>query len=93
MKKPYVVLLDPVSGRGAAYNGQHKLMSEEASAALVRFAVERHTKHAPWSDEEDAKRPRERAPWMPEGSLAGWALYWLRDGNSSAQHLRETPDR
>lgn len=93
MKKPYVVLYDPESGRGAAYNGQHKLMGD-ASPALVRFALERHTHKADWRDErDDPRRPRERPDWMTKGSLTGWTLYWLRSGGVTAEHLRDTPDR
>lgn len=92
MRKPYVVLVDPVSGRGAAYNGQHRLMADEASGKLVRFALERHTLSAPWDEKKDAARPRQRPSWAAP-SLEGCTLYWLRDGKSTAQHLRETPNR
>lgn len=92
-KLPYVVLVDPVSGRGAAYSAQHRLMAEEASAALLRFARERHVHAAAWQDELDEYWRRERASWMPPGSLQGWQLYWLRNDSSPPEHLRAIPMR
>jgi hypothetical protein len=92
-KLPYVVLVDPGSGRGAAYSAQHRLLVEEASAALLRFARERHVHAAAWQDELDVHWHRERAAWMPVGSLQGWQLYWLRNDGSRPEHLRAIPKR
>lgn len=93
MAKPYVLLWDPSSGRAAVYDHGHRLMHALASPALVAFARARAAQAQPWDDDADAHFGRERAPWMPAGSLQGWVLYWLRDARSTAQHLRETPDR
>ena len=93
MKKPYVVLVDPASGRGAPYNGQHKLMAQDASTELLLFALEKHVKAEDWDDALDAHFKRQRAGWMPEGSLAGWRLYWLRDGSTPNEVvIAATPD-
>lgn len=91
MKKPFQVLCDPASGRGVAYDAGHRLMGDEASAELVAFALDRHVRMAPWAVWADY--PLERPLWVATGPLQGWVLYWLRDGQSSAQHLRDTPDR
>lgn len=90
-QKPYVLLLEPTTGRAAAYNRQHQLTVPMASPALVRFALERGGLVEEWRDDKD-HGPRVRPDWMPRGSLAGWCLIWLRDGKSTMQHLRETPD-
>lgn len=92
MKKPYVLLIDPPGTRAAVYDHGHRLMHEEASAKLLAFALQRAPHRAAWDDALD-DWPRPRAAWMPTGSLSGWTLLWLRDGSSTAQHLRDTPDR
>lgn len=40
---PYVVLVDALSSRGAAYNSRHKLIVEDVSPALLAFAMSRHS--------------------------------------------------
>ena len=35
---PYVVLVDPLGARGAAYNNRHKLIVDDVSPALLAFA-------------------------------------------------------
>lgn len=92
-EKPYVLLLDPATSRGAGYNAQHRLTVPLASDALVRFAIDRGVLTQAWADEKDALYPRERATWMPSGSLAGWRLIWLRNGASTIQHLQDTPSQ
>lgn len=93
MKKPYVLLVNPQHTRAAAYNHGHRLMDEEASAALLAWGLKHRTLEAAWDDEKDRLYPRPRPPWVPGGSLKGWTLLWLRNGQTSAEALRATPDR
>lgn len=93
MKLPFEVLVDEETGRGAAYDGGHRLMVEDASPELVEFARTRHVLSKPWDQEMDAVNPRQRARWMPNGPLTGWVLYCLREGKSTEEHLRATPLR
>lgn len=89
---PYVVLVDHLGARGAAYNSRHKLIVPDVSPALLAFAKARHVQVAAWVDERD-NWPRERASWMPMGSLAGWQLYWVRDDSSTPEHYEALPAR
>lgn len=89
---PYVVLVNPARTRGAAYNSRHQLLVGDVSADLLAFALTKHTQTANWVDDLDDP-PRLRAGWMPEGSLAGWHLYWVRSDSSTAEHLRALPER
>ena len=91
--KPYTVLVSPDGLRGVAYNAQHRVMAPEASAKLLAWAKANHTRQAAWEDKLDEHWQRERAPWMPTGSLAGWTMYWLRDGKTGDAQIRATPSR
>lgn len=87
---PYLVLVDPLGARGAAYNNRHKLIVDDVSPALLAFAKNRYVKSSAWVDEHD-DGPRERPSWMPMGSLLGWQLYWVRDGASDQAHYEALP--
>lgn len=89
---PYVVLIDHLGARGAAYNSRHKLIVPDVSPELLTFAKARHVQVAAWVDERD-NWPRERASWMPMGSLEGWQLYWVRDGYSTPEHYEAMPSK
>lgn len=87
---PYVVLVDTLGARGAAYNSRHKLIVQDVSPALLAFAKSRHVQSSAWGDEHD-HGPRERPSWMPTSSLTGWRLYWVRDGASDQAHYEALP--
>lgn len=93
VKLPFEVLVDEETGRGAAYDGGHRLMVEDASPELVEFARTHHVRRSDWCERDDAATPRQRARWMPNGPLTGWVLYCLREGSSTEEHLRATPLR
>ena len=93
MKLPYTVLLDPVTGKGAAYTSTHRLITENASRKLVEFAQARHVQKAPWS-------PKEHRPESAKHPLPAWAtpevlsrveLLWVRTDGSDDLHLRALP--
>jgi hypothetical protein len=90
-RRPYVLLLDPTGQRGVAYNAKHRVVAEESSPMLIAWALKHHTQTSDWDDEKDKHWQRERAAWMPAGSLSGWRLIWLRNGQSTDDHIRATP--
>lgn len=90
-RRPYVLLLDASGQRGAAYNAQHRVMAAEASPRLIAWALAHHVQSSDWDDEKDRHWQRERAPWMPTGSLVGWRLLWLRDSATPHDLIRATP--
>lgn len=49
-KLPYVLLLDPVGQRAAAYSHTHRLLVQLASAELIAFAQANLSTQAPWSE-------------------------------------------
>lgn len=93
MKKPYVLLVNPQRTQAAVYNHGHRLMADNASDQLLAWGLQHHVLAMPWDDAKDRGFDRQRPAWVPAGSLAGWTLMWLRNGQTSAQALRDTPDR
>ena len=91
MQKPRVLLVNPTRDRAAVYVGANRLLRDEASAELLEFGLRRGGKTVMWRDDMDLG-PRPRPSWVPQGSLQGWMLIWLRDGTSTAEHLRAMPD-
>ncbi|MBN9205581.1 MULTISPECIES: hypothetical protein [Methylibium] len=92
IEKPYLVLLEPASGRAAAYDAQNRLLTDRASERLVAFALERHVHSEYWDDLKDLGMPRQRPSWAPGDNLSGCTLYWLRNGWSKFRDLLDTPD-
>ncbi|MDD0838719.1 hypothetical protein PSQ40_09055 [Curvibacter sp. HBC61] len=90
---PNTVLYDPVSKKGAAYDGLHKLISENASAKLIEFALKKSYQDAPW----DPTKHDPQGDWTP---LPSWmvgevqhrcVLYWLKSGDESDEDLLKIP--
>jgi hypothetical protein len=93
IKKPYLVLLEPASGRAAAYDEEHRLVTEQASAALIGFALNRHVHSERWEEAEYVCSPHPQPPsWALPGKRSNLRLYWLRDSWSKFRDLLETPD-
>ena len=94
LKKPYLVLLEPRTGRAAAYDEQQRPLTEEASAHLVGFALERHVHCERWDALlQDAAHPQPPSWASSPEQLGGCTLYWLRDSWSKFRDVLETPDR
>ncbi len=93
VNKPYVLLWEPDSGRAAAYDACHRLVTEQPSAALVDFALKRHVHSEPWDElQSGALGGAEPPSWAQQVSLSRCRLYWLRDGWSKLRDLLDTPD-
>lgn len=92
INKPYMVLLEPVSGHSAAYDAQHRLVTDHASPELVSFALRRHVHSEPWDDLNYEVLNHQPPGWVRDVSLNRCVLYWLRDGWSKVRDLLETPD-
>ena len=92
INKPYVVLLEPASGRAAAYDAQHRLVTEHASPELVSFALRRHVHSEPWDELNYVVLNHQPPGWARGAAMSQCTLYWLRDGWSKVRDLLETPD-
>ena len=93
IEKPYLVLVEPKSGRAAAYDIHNRLLTDEASAELVAFALSRHVHSEPWDELKDPAFDRALPRWAHDASLRGCTLYWLRNGWSKFRDLLDTPDQ
>ena len=92
LNKPYLVLVDTASGRAAAYDAGERLLTEQASGALVQFALNRHVHSEPWDDLQHWTALREPPSWADDLAVRQCRLYWQRDAWSKYRDLLETPD-
>ncbi|KEH11417.1 hypothetical protein GY15_28635 [Delftia sp. 670] len=94
---PYSLLLDPDTNRAAAYTFNHRLITENASQTLVRFALENTAQEAAF----DQSKHDPKSEWRP---LPGWAsddlldrlkLVWIKrpDGEAPDEEWQAIPAR
>jgi len=92
-KLPYSLLLDPETGRAAAYTNNHRLITPLASRALIDFA-QAHTSHlVPW---DDSKRDpsglwRPLPDWATDDVRPRCELLWIERGNAPDDYWRSIP--
>ena len=93
-KWPYVLLLDPMTNRAAAYSNTHELMTPVASAELVAFALAHEASRAPWA--ESINKPptgRELPDWATPEVRSRCVLLWIQRGGQSDDWYRSMPKR
>lgn len=90
---PNTLLLDPATGQAAAFDGVHRLITGDASQALMAYAKVKGYKESKW--DESQHKPGGRWYQMPD-----WAskevrerstLYWVRSGKETEEELRAIP--
>lgn len=90
---PNTLLLDPVTGQAAAYDGAHRLISGNASAALVAYAKAKGYQEAPWDESQYKPEGRwyDMPDWASKEVRARSTLYWVRSGKETEEELRAIP--
>ena len=90
---PNTLLLDPATGQAAAYNGIHRLITGNASAALVTYAKAKGYKEAVWDESQYDPDGRwyEMPDWASKEVRARSTLIWVRSGNETDAELRAIP--
>lgn len=90
---PNTLLLDPATGQAAAYNGIHRLITGNASAALVAYAQAKGYKSEKWDEEQYKPEGQWHAmpDWANAQVRARCTLYWLRTGRETDEELRAMP--
>lgn len=90
---PNTLLLDPATGRAAAYNAIHRLITGHASAALVAYAQANGYKQEPWDESQYTPGGRwyEMPEWASTQVRARSTLYWVRSGSETDAELRAIP--
>lgn len=86
---PYTVLLDPILGRAAAYSQTRRMITSDASPALVNFARSRHVHQAAWSAARHG--PHKLPDWATPDVRARCMLIWVREDSSNDAHLATVP--
>lgn len=83
---PYTLLLDPDTGRAAAYNSTNKLITELASKELVAFALANARQDLPFDVAGHAATPTRRPPpsWATAEVQERMRLIWIQRPASDA---------
>lgn len=83
---PFTLLLDPETGRAAAYTFSHRLITDSASEKLVQFVLENVSQEKPFSRaEHEVQAHRRPLPaWVTEDIQDRLRLIWIKrpDGES-----------
>lgn len=93
LKKPFWLLLCPVTGRSAAYSLFGDLLFEDVSTDLVRFAQTHAVSVGRIGDIHGHSRPRKNPSWFTPADPERCFLYRLRDERTPTEIVRTTPDR
>ena len=90
---PNTLLLDPSTGRAAAYNGIHRLITGSASPALVAYAKAKGHKEEPWDEAQYTPGGRwyEMPDWASADVRARSTLLWVRSGTETDEELQQLP--
>ena len=81
------------TGETAVYSVHGELMADEATDALVSFAVDNFVDLVSWRDVRGPMRPRQMANWMPDQTADHCVLFALRDLYTPTQKVVSTPER
>lgn len=95
-KLPYVLLLDRVGNRAAAYLNNHELLVPLASAKLIAFAEANPANEAAWSEElhhAGGFEGRELPDWATPEVRKGCVLLWISRGNAPDAYWQSIPKR
>lgn len=94
---PYSLLLDPVSGKAAAYTNIHQLITELASNDLIDFALANHSNRQPFDARLQSANPHWRPlpPWATPEVQARMEVIWIRRpvGDDPDEAWRAIPER
>ena len=85
---PYTLLLDPETGRAAAYNSTNQLITELASKELVAFALANARQDLPFDVVGHAATPTRRPPpsWATVDVQERMRLIWIQHpGNDASE--------
>ena len=92
-KLPYVLLHDPQTGRAAAYTTNHRLIVEEASEKLIRYALEHTANRAAFVVSMHDDSTRRLPAWAKAEDLSRMELVWIQRpmGDDPDEHWRAIP--
>lgn len=88
------MLLDPVTGRAAAYNSTHRTVTFDASPELVAYARAKGYKEVPYDEsmQDPTGRWRPLPPWATAEVKARMVLIWTRSGLETDDELLAMPN-
>lgn len=83
---PYTLLLDPETGKAAAYNATNQLITADASKALITYALNHVKQDLPFDVQGHAATPARRPPpaWATAEIQARMRLIWIQRPHQDA---------
>lgn len=83
---PYTLLLDPETGKAAAYNATNQLITANASPELIAFVQANVKQDVPFDVEGHAATPTRRPPpaWATPEIQARMRLIWIERPHQDA---------
>lgn len=94
---PYTLLLDPETGRAAAYNSTNQRITDTASKALIDYALSHVKQDLEFDVTGHAATPLRRPPpaWATPEVQARMRLIWINrpHNDASAEEWQELPAR
>lgn len=83
---PYTLLLDPETGKAAAYSATNQLITADASKALIAFALANVKQDLPFDVAGHAATPTRRPPpaWATPDIQARMRLIWIQRPGTDA---------
>lgn len=83
---PYTLLLDPETGKAAAYTATNQLITADASKELIAFAQDNVKQDLPFDVEGHAATPTRRPPpaWATAAIQPRLRLIWIQRPHQDA---------
>lgn len=83
---PYTLLLDPETGKAAAYNATNQLITADASKQLIAFALDNVKQDLPFDVAGHAATPTRRPPpaWATAEIQPRLRLIWIQRPHQDA---------
>jgi hypothetical protein len=83
---PYTLLLDPETGKAAAYNATNQLITADASKELIAYVMDNVKQDLPFDVEGHAATPTRRPPpaWATAEIQARMRLIWIQRPHQDA---------
>lgn len=94
-KLPFSLLLDPETGRAAAYTNNHRLITPVASEKLVAFAKANQNQQQAWNESmyDPDGRWRPMPDWATPEVRARCVLIWIKRGTEPDSYWRSIPKK
>lgn len=93
---PLILLLDPLEEKAAAYDASNVCITDNASTALIQYALQKKYRQAPFDAERVKRNPpdwRSMPKWATPTIQNRLQVVWVRSGFETDSELHRVPVR